>query len=251
MAKHVSKRKKRRRSSDSGERSEYNMRGVGKVRRRKGGPSKHQIETEPTLATVLKNTLQFGTASKCGKLFRHTFTPLTASIQDPRYSRRLQAVFTEAIKTAGSLETNDLFPHLKEFKAFPVNELPKRLRAEYIQPVYSHDDGLRVKVTIDNRLNMEQGKRVFILSAAAASLEFVSLESSALVRVQTEYLPLGTNNVRETELHFPALRIDRYVFLCIGIRCYDPLNGNYEKLSEQTMTGAWIWLLDKEKMGNV
>jgi hypothetical protein len=248
MAKHVSKRKKRRRSSQSGEISEYNMQGVGKVRRRKGGPSKKQIETEPTLAAVLQNTLQFGTASKCGKLVRHTFTPLTSGMQDRRYSRRLQAVFREAIKLSGSLETNDLFPHLKAFKAFPVNELPKDLRAEYIKPVYSDEEGLRVHVTIDNRLNREQGKRVFILSGAAASLEFVSLESSALVRVQTDYLPLGTHNVRETELHFPELRIDRYIFLCLGIRCYEPLNGNYDKLSEQTITGAWIWLLDREKM---
>lgn len=225
------------------------MRGVGKVRRRKGGPTKHQIETEPTLAAVLKNTIQFGTASKCGKLVRQTFTPLTAGMQDPRYSRRLQAVFTEAIRTAGSLETNDLFPHfLKEFSAFPVNENPKLLRAEFIKTVYSDDEGLRVKVTVDNRLNMVQRNRVFVLSGAAAALEFVSLECSTSASVQSEYLPLGESNVREVELYFPDLRFERFIFLCIGVRCYEPLNGKYDKLSEQTITGAWIWLLDREKM---
>lgn len=247
MAKHVSKRRKTRRSAESGEFSEYTMRHVGKVRRRKGGPTKMQIETEPTLEVVRKNNVRFGVASAFAKLVRHTFEPLTNGMQDYRYSRRLQAVFTEGIRVAGSSEKADLFPCLTEFKSFAVNENPKLLRADHIQTSYTEEEGLCVRVRVDNRINKEQRNRFFIVSGAISDIDPVSKKSSALTTAATNYISLFEYRVGEVELKFPV-RIERYCFLCVSIRCYEIINKRYEALSDQAITGAWLWLLDRERM---
>lgn len=80
-----------------GDKTYYTLKGVGKIVRKKYGPSKQEMQTNPNFAKTLRNNKEFGGASIAAKAVRTGLEHLSREFQDNTMSGRLTSVIRNII----------------------------------------------------------------------------------------------------------------------------------------------------------
>ena len=224
-----------------GELSFYRDKQHGYVVRRKGGPSRRQIQTRRSCARVRENNQEFGLASSAGALLRQAFAPLIQPCREYSMSRRLQRELLATIKADTRHERGNrrLLPeNLPALRHFELSALCPSSR--YFQLPLSRkgrDESFLVAASLQPLEGLVAGATHAEVSSVGVRVDFdkrtwqQQVQYSGKLVVGSEALPLCFEH---------ALPGEGILFQGMGILFYQWVNGAYKLLQEEKIKAGFL-----------
>lgn len=150
----------------------------GPIVRRKGGPSREQIQEAASCAVVRQNNAEFGAASRAGKLLRHSLYPLITLCGDHSLNHRVQKKLLALLKQDHRHQAGKRLLLKEQFKNFGVLQLNEACKAEtfFVLPVKRMVEAGRLVAEAGVRGKGIEGKAAthFKVVSVAALVDFTA-----------------------------------------------------------------------------
>ncbi|TVZ59242.1 hypothetical protein NA63_1769 [Flavobacteriaceae bacterium MAR_2010_105] len=133
-----------------GDRTYYNLKGVGPLVRKKRGPSKEEMDANPNFETTKQNNKEFGAAATVAKAIRMGLGQPSKEFQDSTFSGRLAGIIRTVIQYGeGEKGQRQCNLHMApgRITGFPLS-VANSLKRTYTAPYHCTINDQRTAITI-------------------------------------------------------------------------------------------------------